>query len=189
MVASRSPQDLAYAVHTATCTYLLDDDGVCEWIVSPQGIAPPHVKQAIGAQFVACLDLNEAGGLIGELRVGAMALLARYDGDRMVLLRTAEITNVDDRRGPADEDSTVRAGRRHALPSAVRPQLQQYGASVAGLPYPASPPPKLRFVQDLGSEQTVTVTMPRSHPVAGRRSLSSDSETPTHEAPRTPRKG
>ena len=88
-----------------------------------------------------------------------MALMARRDGDRMVLLRTAEITNVDDRRNPADEDATVRA-RRPRQTSNMRPQLRQYGMQVDGLPYVASPPPKLRVIEDVGSEQTITLTLP-----------------------------
>ncbi|MBM4375679.1 MAG: hypothetical protein FJ095_11390 [Deltaproteobacteria bacterium] len=159
MADTCSPRDLAYAVHTATCTYLLDGDGVCRWIVSPQGVPPSHVQQAVGAQFVACLDLTEPGGLVGELHVGAMALMARYDGDRMVLLRTAEITHVDDRRGPSDDDATVRA-RRPRQASSTRPELRQYGLKVEGLPYVASPPPRLRVVKDEGSEQTITLSLP-----------------------------
>lgn len=163
MVSNRSPRDLAYAVHTATCTYLLDDDGVCRWIVSPQGVPPTHVQQAVGAQFVACLDLTEPGGLVGDLRIGAMALLARHDGDRMILLRTAPIRNVDDRRTPApDEDATVKSPRPKAVAaaSALPPPPRQYGAKVGVMPYLAAPPPKLRVVEDVGSEQTITLTLP-----------------------------
>lgn len=168
MAAPSAPQDLAYAVHTATCTYLLDDDGVCRWIVSAQGLAPSHVKQAVGAQFVACLDLKEPGGLAGDLRVGGMALLARYDGDRMVLLRTAPIIHVDDRRAPPDEDATVRDSRPRAQTLSPQPRLKEYGMNVGGLPYRASPPPKLRVVEDIGSEQTITLTMPSRRTFSGR---------------------
>jgi len=155
-----APQDLAYAVHTSTCSYLLDEDGVCRWIVSPQGLAPSHVKQAVGAQFVACLDLEEPGGLVGDLRVGGMALLARHDGDRMMLLRTAPITNVDDRRGKSDEDTTVRGFRPRAMPVSSAVELRQYGMPVGQVPYRASPPPQLRVVEDVGREQTITLTLP-----------------------------
>ncbi|MBM4356814.1 MAG: hypothetical protein FJ096_01765 [Deltaproteobacteria bacterium] len=161
MAESRSPRDLAYAVHTATCTYLLDEDGVCRWIVSPQGVPPSHVQQAVGAQFVACLALDAPGGLVGDLRIGAMALLARSDGERMVLLRTAPIINVDDRRENSDDDATVRAPRP-AQAAAKRPELRQYGAKVGALTYLASPPPKLRVVEDVGSEQTITLMLPTS---------------------------
>src|SRR5690606_26264022 len=80
--------EMAYAVHTSTCTYLLDEDGICRWIVSQQGVVPHHVRQCIGAQFVACLDVTVEGALVPELRVGARALFVQNDGNRMVMLRT-----------------------------------------------------------------------------------------------------
>ncbi len=161
MVTPPAPRDLAYAVHTATCSYLLDEDGVCQWIVSPQGVVPSHVMQAIGAQFVACLDMDERGGLVGELRAGAMALLVRQDGNRMLLLRTAPIQHVDDRRSNAGEAPTKRAARK----SAPLPLTRQYGKS-AGVPYPPAPP-RLSVVEHVGSEQTVTWTVPTHHTPTG----------------------
>jgi hypothetical protein len=180
-------QELAYAVHTATCTYLLDEDGVCQWIVSPQGAVPSHVQQAVGAQFVACLDMTAEGGLLGELKAGAMALLVRRHEDRMVLLRTAPIQHVDDRRntgrarasragGGATDAATQRRPRAAPpLPSAVAPQMRQYGKA-GGLPYMAQPPPLLGKVKRVGGEQTITVTFSArtptgdTHPRSGSRS-------------------
>ncbi len=86
---------MTYAVHTATCTYLLDEDGICRWTESHPGAAPPGVERCVGAQFVACLDLYSEGGLVGELRVGASALLAREEDGRFVLLRTLPIVDVE----------------------------------------------------------------------------------------------
>src|SRR5512133_1508570 len=87
---------MAFAVHTATCSYLLDAEGVCHWIVARHGAVPPHVRQCVGAQFVACLDLTTEGGLVPQLRLGAMALFVRTTDDhRLVLLRTAPIQQVD----------------------------------------------------------------------------------------------
>ncbi len=90
--------EMAYAVHTTTCTYLLDEGGVCRWIVSQQGVVPAHVRQCIGAQFVACVDVTVEGGLVGQLLVGARALFIQHTGERMVMLRTGPIQQVDDRR-------------------------------------------------------------------------------------------
>ena len=87
----------AYAVHTDACTYLLDDEGVCRWILSPRGDVPHDATAAIGAQFVACLALDVAGGLVGDLRVDAMALFARYEEGRYLLLRTTPIRRVEHR--------------------------------------------------------------------------------------------
>src|SRR6185503_20237000 len=92
--------DMAYAVHTRTCTYLLDDEGVCRWVLSPTGTIPPDGQRSVGAQFVACLDLRVAGGLVGELLIGASILFVRRDEEsgRHVLMRTGIIENVEFRR-------------------------------------------------------------------------------------------
>jgi len=86
-----------YAVHTQTCTYLLDEEGVCRWIVSPTGMVPPDARLCVGAQFVACLDLRIGGALVGELRIGASALFVQTDAEtgRAVLLRTRVIEHVE----------------------------------------------------------------------------------------------
>lgn len=86
--------ELTYAVHTATCTYLLDDEGVCRWVHAPSGVTPPGAERCMGAQFVASLDLRTEGGLVGELRVGAAALFVREEEGRFVLLRTLPIEHV-----------------------------------------------------------------------------------------------
>jgi len=138
--------EMAYAVNTRTCTYLLDEDGVCRWIVSPEGVVPPHVRKCIGAQFVACLDLGVEGGLVGELRSGARALFVQNAEDHMVLLRTGEIQRIDDRRQPASEQPP---------PAAVHQSLEQYGKR-RGLPYCAQPP-TFGIVRHSGEEQTITV--------------------------------
>jgi hypothetical protein len=146
--------EMAYAVHTRTCTYLLDADGVCRWIVSQQGVVPPHIQQCIGAQFVACLDFQIDGGLSGDLRVGGRALFVRHGSDKMVLLRTGTIQHVDDRRTPAEaRDETPPA-------AAVQTRLvEQYGKR-GGMPYRAKPPPRIGIVHTAGEEQTITVSNP-----------------------------
>jgi len=155
--------EMAYAVHTRTCTYLLDDFGVCRWIVSPQGTVPLHVRQCIGAQFVASLDLDASGGLVGDLQPGAMALFVRHLGDRMVLLRTGPIQHVDDRRdGRADEPA----------PARVAKQTAAYGQR-AGLPYMAKPPPQLTRVEHRGEETAITVSVPLSVEASTKKRLRS----------------
>ena len=145
---------MAYALHTGSCTYLLDEQGVCRWIVAPQGVVPPHVRKAVGAQFLACLALGVPGGLVGELTAGAMALFVRHEGDRMVLLRTGAIQHVDDRR---EQDGT--SAQDKLPPAAAADQLvKQYGKQ-GGLPYMAKPPPKLSVVKHLGEEATITVSV------------------------------
>src|SRR4051794_27225366 len=94
--------DLTYAVHTATCTYLLDEEGICRWVFAASGRAARDADRAVGAQFVACLDPSVEGALVGELRVGAAALLCREHEGRYVLLRTPLIDRVE-YRGEAEE--------------------------------------------------------------------------------------
>jgi hypothetical protein len=147
--------EMAYAVHTRTCTYLLDVGGVCRWIVSQQGVVPPHIQQCIGAQFVACLDFQVDGGLSGDLRVGGRGLFVRHAGDKLVLLRTGTIQHVDDRRTSSDVDVDA-----PPPPAAVRTKLvEQYGKR-GGLPYRAKPPPRIGIVHTAGEEQTITVSNP-----------------------------
>ena len=63
------------AVHTRACTYLLDDEGICRGVLSRSGAKSDD--RCVGAQFVAALDLHSRGGLVGELRIGASALIVR----------------------------------------------------------------------------------------------------------------
>ena len=103
--------EMTYAVHTTTCTYLLDDDGVCRWTLAPGGLAAPGTDRCVGAQFVACLDLSVPGGLVGELVVGGAALFAHLENGRLVLLRTPPIQRVEYRAGSMETpESTVVLG-------------------------------------------------------------------------------
>jgi hypothetical protein len=91
-------EEVAYAVHTRTCTFLLDAEGVCRWIVSRTGMVPPEVRRCVGAQFVACLHEELEGGLAGELIIGAAALFVKPDDEaRMMLLRSGAILRIDQR--------------------------------------------------------------------------------------------
>ncbi|AKT41715.1 hypothetical protein [Chondromyces crocatus] len=85
--------EMVYAVHTRTCTYMLDEEGVCGWVLSPSGSEAQD--RCMGAQFVACLDLRVDGGLVGELRVGAAGLFVRRESGRFVLLKTSVIERID----------------------------------------------------------------------------------------------
>ncbi len=91
--------DFAYAVHTDACTYLLDDTGVCLWVLSPAPTTANAVKACVGAQFVACIDTRVEGGLVGEIVEGAAALfvaISKTTG-RPALLRTGPIRRVQER--------------------------------------------------------------------------------------------
>jgi hypothetical protein len=161
-VLGEEPPAMAYAVHTHTCTYLLDEEGICRWIVARQGAVPPHVRQCMGAQFVACLDLAEQGGLTGELRQGAMGLFVRpTDPGRMVLLRTAPILAVDGlETKPGERPKPPAFGDR------VLERGTHYGKR-AGMP--VGKPPAFSSVQTWGSEQTVTVSPSSRDPGSDRQ--------------------
>ena len=157
-VPGETPSEMAYAVHTHTCTYVLDQDGTCRWIVARQGAVPAHVKQCMGAQFVACLDLETEGGLVPDLRPGAMGLFVRVsDQGRMVLLRTAPILRVEGAGGETGRASTP------PPPGLGDPALQGgtlYGKK-AGIPVTETYP-SFSAVRTWGAEQTVTVYPTRS---------------------------
>ncbi len=172
-------REMAFAVHTRACTYLLSADGVCRWIVSKQGIVSEHVRQCIGAQFVACLDLTVAGGLVGELAVGGRALFVRHDDDRLVLLRTGQVEQVDDRRlqeeSPDDQVPPPAAAVRATSGS-------QYGKR-AGLPYMAKAPPRFGVLQHSGEEMTITVTLSGRTAVKPRPKPPEPGDPPTGNRP------
>ncbi|MFO0762868.1 MAG: hypothetical protein U0359_40900 [Byssovorax sp.] len=152
---------MAYAVHTRTCTYLLDEEGICRWTLAPSGTAAPGTDRCVGAQFVASLDLTEAGGLVGELRIGAAALFARVEGGRFVLLRTLPIEHVEFRNGavdepPAPEPRKVAAALQHgalmepplpqpSFPHIDRPAMpartHEAVPAPPPIPRPSAPPP------------------------------------------------
>lgn len=93
-------KDFLYAVHTDVCTYLLDENGICTWVLSPN---PQTAKLMVcmGAQFVACVDPRVEGAIVGELKEGARALLVAISKEtgRAQLLRTGPIKRVQYREG------------------------------------------------------------------------------------------
>lgn len=94
--------DISYAAHTASCTFLLDDEGICRRIVVvPKGKRRGSSRSAVkcvGAQYVASLDGSAAGGLVEMPRVGASMLFARVDErGRVSLVRTGVLTSFESR--------------------------------------------------------------------------------------------
>lgn len=88
--------EITYAAHTASCTFLLDSEGICRRIVMA-----PHVKRkesqtaarCVGAQYVASLDPSAAGCMVEMPRIGAPMLFARVDDrGRVSLVRTGPCT-------------------------------------------------------------------------------------------------
>ena len=110
--------EIVYAVHTRACTYLLDDEGICRWVLSRSGARSDD--RCVGAQFVAALDLHSKGGLVGELRLGASALFIRSEDGRFVLIRTKPIEHVEI-RGP--DGSSPDSGAPEADPVVLPDRL------------------------------------------------------------------
>jgi hypothetical protein len=91
---------ITYAAHTSSCTFLLDDEGICRRIVLvPKGKRRDSSQTAarcVGAQYVASLDAGAAGGLIEMPRVGSAMLFARVDEHgRVSLVRTGVVTQFE----------------------------------------------------------------------------------------------
>jgi hypothetical protein len=92
--------DITYAAHTASCTFLLDSEGICRRIVlATKGKRREGSRTAakcVGAQYVASLDGSAAGGLVEMPRVGAAMLFARVDErGRVSLVRTGIVTSFE----------------------------------------------------------------------------------------------
>jgi hypothetical protein len=115
--------DILYAAHTASCTFLLDAEGICRRIVvAPKGkrSASRTASRCVGAQYVASLDGSAAGGLVEMPRVGAAMLFARVDEDgRISLVRTAVVTSFESSAG---EDPFAETGSGAVATSA--PELE-----------------------------------------------------------------
>lgn len=97
--------EITYAAHTASCTFLLDEEGICRRIVmAPKGKRRESSRTAarcVGAQYVASLDAGAAGGLVEMPRVGAAMLFARVDErGRVSLVRTGVVTSFEAKQAP-----------------------------------------------------------------------------------------
>jgi hypothetical protein len=160
--------EMVYAVHTRTCTYLLDEEGVCGWVLSPSG--DQAQDRCIGAQFVACLDLREQGGLVGELRVGASGLFARREGGRFVLLKTSVIERVDYRRA-GDYRRQAEVTMTTVLPDAPQPYAADGGPDTLRMQdregYPAQAPAWPSLDQYIDRNEPTTGPMPPGYTDSG----------------------
>lgn len=157
-------EDAKYAVHTRSCTFLLNEEGLCHFIVSRTGMVPPDIRGCVGSQFVACLHPDLEGGLAGELIVGASALFAkREESGRMVLMRSGPIVHVELRDGA--HVAVPRSLSDAALdlsegPPPSRPPSGARGGDTV-------PPPSAGSAHDYFSavsESTVTLTVPLYNP-------------------------
>ncbi len=106
---------IAYAAHTPSCTFFLDEEGICRQIVRRAGPmtgfgkAADAIGRCIGAQYVASIDLATDGGLVAMPRVGSPMLFA-YLGEagRIALVRTGGLLRFE-QKGPL----AVQVARKH----------------------------------------------------------------------------
>ncbi len=160
--------DAVFAVHTRSCTFLLDAEGTCKWIVSRTGMVPPEIRKCVGAQFMACLHPELDGGLAGELVIGAAALFVKDDAStgRFMLMRSGTIVHIEQRG----------ASRASVPPGAI---LSDDTLDLVGGPPLAQPPtvgsrggdtmPPPAPSRPSDGESTVTLTLPLFRPEAPRR--------------------
>jgi hypothetical protein len=109
---------IAYAAHTDTCTFYLDEDGICRRVVRHRGDVARDADPAqrcVGAQYVASLDPTAKGMLSAMPRLGVPLIFA-YVGEngRIALVRTGAISKFQPATDAEASDSGVRA-----LPDAV----------------------------------------------------------------------
>lgn len=133
-----------YAAHTATCTFLLDSEGICRKVVlAPGAHANPRARETaraahrcVGAQYVASLDGAAAGFLIDTPKIGTAMLFARTDENgRISLVRTGHVTRFE----RYAEDPFTQEER----PSVVATSAPPLSTSLAPTPRrkPMLPPP------------------------------------------------
>jgi hypothetical protein len=95
--------EILYAAHTASCTFLLDSEGICRRIqLTKSGKSGKSrdssraAARCVGAQYVASLDPTVSGMLAEMPRVGAAMLFARVDErGRVSLVRTGVVTRFE----------------------------------------------------------------------------------------------
>lgn len=124
--------DIAYAIHTAACTFLLDGEGVCQRvIVAPHARKLPknamNASRCVGAQYVASLDPSVPGCLVELPSAGLSMLFARVDErGRISLVRTDSVTRFESKRSfdPFASTSGVRtsAPELPTRPPTIRPK-------------------------------------------------------------------
>jgi hypothetical protein len=126
---------IAYTAHTETCTLLLDEEGICRSVLARSSAVaagggrggrptriPASAEKCIGAQYVAAIDVREAGGMLQLPKPGAQMLFARTEKNgRITLVRSAPVIRFEET--PASIDSGVHAKpSAHSAPTLVRPE-------------------------------------------------------------------
>jgi hypothetical protein len=150
--------DITYAAHTASCTFLLDSEGICRRIVvAPKGkrSASRTASRCVGAQYVASLDGSAAGGLVEMPRVGAAMLFARVDErGRVSLVRTGVVISFESNAGedPFLDSGTVETSAPEIETSRARRPAESVPVRHLDLDYDDDPSEKTQRIQALRPE-------------------------------------
>ena len=120
--------EIQYAAHTASCTFLLDSDGICRRIaMNPSGgsrarEAARAAARCVGAQYVASLDPALAGMLSDMPKVGTAMLFARTDErGRISLVRTGQVLRFERFDTTVDDPFTVPEERPSVVTTSAPP--------------------------------------------------------------------
>jgi hypothetical protein len=143
--------EIVYVAHTESGVFMLDEQGVCRWAVAHPGRLHENVPERIvGAQYVATLDMSEAGGLVPLPRIGCPLLFAATDPmtGRVRLVRTPPLMRFDDRReAPTRQPFASKVDDDHT-PIVATPIPPSYPPDPFPLTQrhtPLPPPPRARF--------------------------------------------
>ncbi len=177
---------IQYAVHTATCTFLLDSEGICRKIaVIPSASSTSRGRETaraaarcIGAQYVASLDAHATGLLTDTPKIGTAMLFARTDENgRISLVRTGHVTRFE----RYAEDPFVEEDR----PSVVSTSAPPLSPSVAPTPrrQPMLPPPDPYNDDERLDDRTIPVQALRPSDIRELRRYDARSSGPSSEPP------
>ena len=94
-VPDLSGVDATVFLHTVTCIYALDSEGVCRYAIEPDGNPLPKLDRCVGAQYAASFQPNSPHGLIADPKPGTHALfIGKGSGTRMALIKTPPLIRV-----------------------------------------------------------------------------------------------
>jgi hypothetical protein len=102
---------LVYAAITESCTFRLDERGVCREISASADVSEAALaiaNRCIGAQYVASLDASIEGLLAPLPKEGTRLLFARTEDDgRIVLVRSGPLVRFDEIDASAEDADDV----------------------------------------------------------------------------------
>ncbi|MBP9112147.1 MAG: hypothetical protein KBF88_05025 [Polyangiaceae bacterium] len=115
-----------YCVTTETATFTLDEKGVCLRVVAIKGVLNEAHRRIRGAQYVACMDPDQAAKLLPMPRIGSTVLFAKLSEDGIALLQAGTVLRfrrVDQHEeAPKEKESAKAAEKARAVLPPVLPK-------------------------------------------------------------------